>query len=176
MQPNAQWKKEKTKNTKSSQKHKITTDESADKIEKAKTTISNIVMHSHDDVTHLDEMHEDYLIGKDGSEMKPIQKDHKVEMHIHREFSVNKSVEFVGEKNDENHAVPSVMKLIEKLKVQTRCRLLFFCCGPYVFRLQWAPWWMVNTLSLPVVAPHGDDDRDAFVHLADMFSGIPRWR
>ena len=24
------------------------------------------------------------------------------------------------------------------------------------------------------VAPHGDDDRDAFVHFADMFSGIPR--
>ena len=33
---------------------------------------------------------------------------------------------------------------------------------------------MVNTPSLPVVAPHGDDDRDAIVHFAGLFSGIPR--
>ena len=28
---------------------------------------------------------------------------------------------------------------------------------------------MVNTLSLPVVSLHGDDDRDGFVHFADFF-------
>ena len=35
---------------------------------------------------------------------------------------------------------------------------------------------MVNTPSPPVVAPHGDDDRDVFVLFVGLFSGIPRWR
>ena len=35
---------------------------------------------------------------------------------------------------------------------------------------------MVNTPSLLVVAPLGDDDRDVFVPFAGLFSGIPRWR
>ena len=39
-----------TKNTKSSKNKEITTDESAEKGEKAKTTINNIVMHYHDEV------------------------------------------------------------------------------------------------------------------------------
>ena len=47
--------------------------------------------------------------------MKHIQKDYKVTMYIHREFSANQNVVFVGERNDEDHAVPSVMKLNEKL-------------------------------------------------------------
>ena len=36
-------------------------------------------------------------------------------MYILREFSANRNVVIVGERNDEDHAVPSVMKLIEKL-------------------------------------------------------------
>ena len=55
-----------------------------------------------------------YLVGKGGSEMKRIQKDYKVKMYILRE-SANQNVVIVGERNDENQAVPSVMKLIEKL-------------------------------------------------------------
>ena len=47
------------------------------------------------------------------SEMKHIQKDYKVKMYIPRE-SANQNVEIVGERNDD-HTVPSVMKLIEKL-------------------------------------------------------------
>ena len=35
---------------------------------------------------------------------------------------------------------------------------------------------MVNTPSLPVVAPLGDDDRDVFVPFVGLFSGILRWR
>ena len=66
-----------------------------------KTTINNIVRC--------------YLVGKGGSEMKHIQKDYKVEMYIPREFTANQNVVIVGERNDEDHAVPSVMKLIEKL-------------------------------------------------------------
>ena len=36
-------------------------------------------------------------------------------MYIPRELSGNQNVVIVGEINDEDHAVPSVMKLIEKL-------------------------------------------------------------
>ena len=70
--------RKKTKNTKSSKNTKITTYESAEKGGKAKTTINNIVVHCHDDVTHLDEVHEDYFIDKNGSEMKHIQKDYEI--------------------------------------------------------------------------------------------------
>ena len=108
------------KNTKSSKKYKITTDESAEEVEKAKTTINNIVRYHHDEVTHPDEAHEEYalysyLVGKGGSEMKHIQKICEVKTYIPREFSANQNVAIVGERNDEDHAVPSVMKLIEKL-------------------------------------------------------------
>ena len=94
---------------------KTTIDESGGKAERVKTTINNIVMHYHDDVTLADEVHEDYFFGKNGSEMKHIQKDYKVKMYIFREFSCNQSFASAGEKNDEDHAFPSVMKLTEKL-------------------------------------------------------------
>ena len=50
------------KNTESSKKYKIAIDESAEKVEKAKTTINNIVRYSHDEVTHPDEVHEDCFV------------------------------------------------------------------------------------------------------------------
>ena len=46
--------------------------------------------------------------------MKHTPKDYKVKMYIPRE-SVNQNVVIVGERNDEDNAVPSVMKLLEKL-------------------------------------------------------------
>ena len=46
--------------------------------------------------------------------MKRIQKDYKVKMYILRE-SANQNVVIVGERSDEDQAVPSVRKLIEKL-------------------------------------------------------------
>ena len=49
-------------NTKSSKKFKITIDESAEEVEKAKTTINNFVMYYHDEVTHLDEVHEEGVV------------------------------------------------------------------------------------------------------------------
>ena len=45
------------KNTKSSKQYKITIDESAEE-----TTINNIVMYYHDEVTHPDEVHEEYVV------------------------------------------------------------------------------------------------------------------
>ena len=50
------------KNTKSSKKCKITIDESAEEVEKAKTTINNIVRYYHDKVTHPDEVHEECVV------------------------------------------------------------------------------------------------------------------
>ena len=47
-----------TKNTKSSKKYKITIDESAEEVEKAKTTINNIVMYYHDP----DEVYEECVV------------------------------------------------------------------------------------------------------------------
>ena len=47
--------------------------------------------------------------------MRHIQKDYKVKMYILSEFSANQNVVIVGERNDEDHAVPPVMMPIEKL-------------------------------------------------------------
>ena len=47
------------KNTKSSKKFKIAFDESAETVEKLKTTINNMVMYYHNEVTHPDGVHEE---------------------------------------------------------------------------------------------------------------------
>ena len=75
-------------------------------------------MHYSDEMTDPDELHEialhGYFFGKGGSEMKHIQKDYKVKTYIPEE-SANHNVAIVGEKNDGDHAVASVMKLTEEL-------------------------------------------------------------
>ena len=50
------------KNSKSSKKYKITIDESAEEVKKAKATINNFVMYYHDEVTHPDEVHEEGVV------------------------------------------------------------------------------------------------------------------
>ena len=50
------------KNTKSSKKYKIAIDESAETVEKEKTTISNIVRYYHHEATYLDEAHEECVV------------------------------------------------------------------------------------------------------------------
>ena len=50
------------KNTKSSKKYKISIDESAETVEKEKTTINNSVMYYDDKVTHPDEVHEECVV------------------------------------------------------------------------------------------------------------------
>ena len=50
------------KNTKSSKKCKTAIDKSAETVQKAKTTINNIVMYYHDEMTHPDEVHEEYVV------------------------------------------------------------------------------------------------------------------
>ena len=50
------------KNTKSSKAYKITIDESAEEVEKAKTTTTNFLMCSHDEATHPDEVHQKCVV------------------------------------------------------------------------------------------------------------------
>ena len=47
------------KNAKLSKKYKIATDESAETVEKTKTTINHVVRYYHDELTHRDEVHEE---------------------------------------------------------------------------------------------------------------------
>ena len=49
-------------NTKSSKTYQITIEGSAETVGKAKTTINNIVMYYHDEVTHPDEVHEECVV------------------------------------------------------------------------------------------------------------------
>ena len=102
------------KNTKSSKKYKIAVDGSDETVEKEKTT-NNIVRYYHDEVTHLVKRTRFALYSNFVSEMKHIQTEYKVEMYIPQECSANQNVVIVGWRNDEDHAVPPVMKLIEKL-------------------------------------------------------------
>ena len=50
------------KNMKSFTKEKITIDRSAETVEKAKTTINNVVMDYLDEVTHPDEVYEECVV------------------------------------------------------------------------------------------------------------------
>ena len=94
-------------------------DESAGKVENEKTTITNIVTHCSDEMTHSDELDENalygYFLGKDGSEMKHIQKYYKVKTYIPEGIRQPERCNCWRERNHEDQAVPSVMKLIEKL-------------------------------------------------------------
>ena len=47
------------KNKRSSKKYRIAIDDSAETVEKTKTTINNNVMYYHNEVTHLDKVHEE---------------------------------------------------------------------------------------------------------------------
>ena len=69
------------KNTKSSNKYKITIDESAETVEKAKTTINDIVMYYHDEVTYRTKCTKNALYRYLASEMKHIHSPISHEAH-----------------------------------------------------------------------------------------------
>ena len=50
------------KNTKSSKKYRNAIDESAETVEKTKTTINNVVRYCHDEATRPDEVHEECVV------------------------------------------------------------------------------------------------------------------
>ena len=85
------------KNTKSSKKYNIAIDESAETVEKEKTTINNIVMYYHDEATHRTKCTRNALYSYFVSELKHIQEDCKVKTYVPRE-SANQNVATVGER------------------------------------------------------------------------------
>ena len=93
------------KNTKSSKKYKITIDESAEEVEKAKTTVNNIVMYNHDEVTHPDEVYEKCIVPL------PWLEDEAPPERLQGQESANQNVVIFGERNDEDQTIPSVVKL-----------------------------------------------------------------
>ena len=100
------------KNTKSSKKYKIAIDESAVTVEKAKTTINNMVMSYHNEVTHPDEAHEECFVQLPclGDEAHP---ERLQGQDVHSSgISQPERLTLLAE---EDCTVPSVMKLIEKL-------------------------------------------------------------
>ena len=103
------------KNTKSSKKYMITIDESAETVEKAKTTINNTVMYHHNEVMHPVEVHEECVpqLPCLGDEAHP---ERLQGQDVHSSgISQPGRCNCWREGNDEYHAVPSIMKLIEKL-------------------------------------------------------------
>jgi len=91
---------------KQSKKYKVTLAGSAKQVEEAKEVLNSIIMYTHHEITHPGVVHEEmeidnwslkYIIGKNGSEMKHIQKNWDVKVSIPRENSTNQKVLIVGE-------------------------------------------------------------------------------
>jgi len=108
------------KNAPAAKKYKVTLAGKSQDVEKARAVINNIMMYSHDELTHPGLVHEEleieawawrYIIGTGGSEMKHIQNNFKVKVNIPREHSLNQQVLVVGE----NDAVYRAKAYIERL-------------------------------------------------------------
>merc|ERR1719282_781478 len=104
-------------------KFKVTVAGTPEKVEKAKKVIDDILMYNHSEITHPGLVHEQlditigdpnlrFIIGKGGSELKHIQNNYKVRMHIPREHSANQNVVIVGEQNDVVRAKAYIEKVI----------------------------------------------------------------
>jgi len=115
----------------SSRKFKVGLAGAADKVEKAKSCINDIMMYGHSEITHPGVVHEDmdieswahrYIIGTKGSEMKHIQNNYKVKVNIPREHSVNQGVCVIGEPQDVARAKVYIEKVIWNAQNQSRGR------------------------------------------------------
>jgi rRNA processing protein Krr1/Pno1 len=103
-------------------KWKVSVAGSAKNVEKAKEVINDIVMYHHHEITHPGEDHAEldvpawaysFIIGKAGSELRHIQNNYKVRMHIPREgISESDKVIIVGEKHNVERCVVYVQKLL----------------------------------------------------------------
>jgi len=119
------------KNAPASKKYKVGLAGSAQGVEKAKAVITNIMMYSHDDLTHPGQCHEEleieswawrYIIGTAGSEMKHIQNNYKVKVSIPREHSLNQKVTIVGEPGPVERAKVYIEKLVWNAEHKTTGR------------------------------------------------------
>eukprot|EP00443_Scrippsiella_acuminata_P002352 CAMPEP_0115300784 /NCGR_PEP_ID=MMETSP0270-20121206/69513_1 /TAXON_ID=71861 /ORGANISM="Scrippsiella trochoidea, Strain CCMP3099" /LENGTH=525 /DNA_ID=CAMNT_0002718625 /DNA_START=78 /DNA_END=1655 /DNA_ORIENTATION=+ len=119
------------KNAPASKKYKVGLAGSTQAVEKAKNVINNIMMYSHDELTHPGEVHEEleieawawrYIIGTAGSEMKHIQNNYKVKVCIPRDHSLNQKVLVVGEPSPVERAKVYIEKLVWNAEHKTSGR------------------------------------------------------
>jgi len=119
------------KNAPPSKKYKVGLAGSAQAVEKAKNVINNIMMYSHDELTHPGVVHEEleieswawrYIIGTAGSEMKHIQNNYKVKVSIPRDHSLNQQVLVVGERDPVERAKAYIEKLVWNAEHKTTGR------------------------------------------------------
>jgi len=119
------------KNAPPSKKYKVALAGSTQNVEKAKTVINNIMMYSHDELTHPGVVHDEleietwawrYIIGTGGSEMRHIQNNYKVKVSIPREHSLNQAVLVVGERDGVERAKAYIEKLVWNAENKTSGR------------------------------------------------------
>jgi len=88
---------------------------------KAKEIIMELLTVYHSEITHPGYVHEEleiadwayrFIIGTKGSELKHIQSNYKVKVHVPREYSLNKNVVVVGEPRDVERAKAYIEKTI----------------------------------------------------------------
>jgi len=119
------------KNAPPSKKYKVMLAGSAQGVEKAKSVINNIMMYSHDELTHPGVVHDEleieswawrYIIGTGGSEMRHIQNNYKVKVSIPREHSLSQQVLVVGERDGVERAKAYIEKLVWNAEHKTTGR------------------------------------------------------
>lgn len=95
-----------------------------DNVIKAKALIKELLLYYHTDITHPGVVHEEldipsnfynYIIGAKGSEIKHIQSNFKVSVHIPNMESVNKNIVVVGQPSNVDHAKKYILKIIDNV-------------------------------------------------------------
>ena len=104
---------------------KVTLAGNKEKVAQAKTIIAEMTQYYRSDVTHPNTVHLEmdipsnfynYIIGGRGSEIKHIQGNFKVSVHIPNADTINKNVVIVGESTGVKNAEKYIQKVIDGVK------------------------------------------------------------
>jgi len=96
---------------------------SKDKVALCRNLIKDLTRYYHTPITHPNAVHEElqidekyysYIIGQKGSEIKHIQNNYKVSLHMPDKDTVNQNVVIVGEPAAVEHAKTHIFKLMQK--------------------------------------------------------------
>lgn len=107
--------------TTGTKKYKVTLAGNAKSVETAKEVINDIMMYYHHEITHPGKTHAEmevdkwsysYIIGRQGSELKHIQKNWDVKVYIPREHSLNQKIVIVGDPGNVERAKTYVEKVL----------------------------------------------------------------
>jgi len=114
-----------------SKKVKVNIAGSSEAVEKAKEVVTDIITVYHHEVTHPGMVHEEldieswaisFVIGKKGSEMRHIQSNFKVKLHLPNENTINKHAVIVGEPRNVERAKTYIDNLIWNAQNQSTGR------------------------------------------------------